>query len=75
MGARHTFQRHLPVRNPAPLRIICASFHSNLSSRLTPLFQYVGIRSRRVPHDAPEKDDHGDIDFYSHRPRTGSGHE
>ena len=42
---------------PRPSRIICAPFHSNLLSRLTPLFQYVGIRSRRIPHDASEKDD------------------
>ncbi len=37
---------------------IYASLKSGLLPRLTPLFQYVG-----VPHEAPEKQDFGDVDF------------
>jgi hypothetical protein len=51
---------------------VYASLKSSLLLRLTPLFQYVG-----VPHEAPEKVDHGDVDFIvacPHNP-TPIGHE
>ncbi|KAH9065408.1 hypothetical protein EDB87DRAFT_1555475 [Lactarius vividus] len=58
-----TFPRLAPV--------IYASSKSSLLSRLTPLFQYVG-----VPHEAPEKQDYGDIDFVVACPNdTSVGHE
>ena len=70
----HGSQRHLPASLAHHIRLI--SFQPFTESRLTPLFQYVGIRSRRISHDAPEKDDHwhGDIDFIVACPRTGCGH-
>jgi hypothetical protein len=49
---------------------IYASLKSDLLSCLTPLFQYVG-----VPHEAPEKRDHGDIDFIAACPHAAIGHE
>jgi|SRR6266850_1124095 len=49
---------------------IYASLKSDLLSRLIPLFQYVG-----VPHEAPEKQDHGDIDFIAACPHAAIGHE
>lgn len=47
-----------------------ASLKSNLLPRLTPLFQHVG-----VPHEAPEKQDHGDIDIIVAGPHAAVGHE
>ena len=51
---------------------VYASVKSSLLPRLTPLFQYVG-----VPREAPEKQDHGDVDFIVACPHTpaASGHE
>ncbi|KAI9443224.1 hypothetical protein H4582DRAFT_1169908 [Lactarius indigo] len=49
---------------------IYASLESSLLPRLTPLFQYVG-----VPHEAPEKQDYGDIDFVVACPSASIGHE
>jgi hypothetical protein len=49
---------------------VYASLKSTLLPRLTPLFQYVG-----VPHEAPEKVDHGDVDFIVACPLTDIGHE
>ena len=51
--------------------LIYASLKSTLLPRLTPLFQHVG-----VPHEAPEKEDHGDVDFIVTGPLTTPiGHE
>src|ERR1700751_5745707 len=51
-----------------------AALKSALLPRLTPLFQHVG-----VPHEAPEKQDHGDVDFIVACPCGGGativGHE
>lgn len=49
---------------------VYASVKSSLLLRLTPLFQYVG-----VPHEAPEKQDYGDVDFVVAGPHAGIGHE
>jgi hypothetical protein len=49
---------------------VYTSLKSSLLPRLTPLFQYVG-----VPHEAPEKQDHGDVDFIVACPHTPIGHE
>jgi hypothetical protein len=51
---------------------VYASLKSSLLPRLTPLFQYVD-----VPREAPEKQDHGDVDFIVACPHTSasSGHE
>jgi len=52
---------------------IYATLKSALLPRLTPLFQHVG-----VPHEAPEKQDHGDVDFIVACPRADAaivGHE
>lgn len=49
---------------------VYTSLKSDLLPRLIPLFQYVG-----VPHEAPEKQDHGDIDFIVAYPHAAVGHE
>jgi hypothetical protein len=48
---------------------VYTSLKSSLLLRLVPLFQYVG-----VPHEAPEKQDHGDIDFVVACPNAAIGH-
>ncbi|KAI9465486.1 hypothetical protein BJY52DRAFT_1220717 [Lactarius psammicola] len=49
---------------------VYASLKSSLLPRLTPLFKYVG-----VPHEAPEKQDYGDVDFVVACPSLAVGHE
>ncbi len=48
--------------------IVYATLKASLHPRLTPLFQYVG-----VPHEAPEKQDHGDVDFVVACPKAAVG--
>ena len=48
---------------------VYTSLKSSLFPRLVPLFQYVG-----VPHEAPEKQDHGDLDFVVACPNGAIGH-
>lgn len=70
MGGK-AFLSHLPNATfPRLSPHIYASLKSTLLPRLTPLFQYVG-----VPHEAPEKEDHGDVDFIVACPLTAVGHE
>lgn len=70
MGGK-AFLSHLPnAAFPRLSPLIYASLKSTLLPRLTPLFQYVG-----VPHEAPEKQDHGDVDFIVACPLTAIGHE
>jgi len=58
MGGK-AFLSHLPHATfPRLSPATYASLKSSLLPRLTPLFQHVG-----VPHEAPEKQDHGDVDF------------
>jgi hypothetical protein len=70
MGGK-AFLSHLP--NATFPRLSPATYtalKSSLLPRLIPLFQYVGI-----PHEAPEKQDHGDIDFVVACPHTAAiGH-
>jgi hypothetical protein len=49
---------------------VYTSLKSSLLPHLTTLFQYVG-----VPHEAPEKQDYGDVDFIVACPLTAVGHE
>ncbi|KAF8270788.1 hypothetical protein EI94DRAFT_1698548 [Lactarius quietus] len=49
---------------------VYASIKASLLPRLTPLFQHVG-----VPHEAPEKQDHGDVDFVVACPNGTIGHK
>lgn len=71
MGGK-AFISHIPNATfPRLSPLIYASLKSTLLPRLTPLFQYVG-----VPHEAPEKEDHGDVDFIVACPLTTAiGHE
>ena len=70
MGGK-AFLSHLPGATfPRLSPLVYASLKSTLLPRLTPLFQYVGI-----PHEAPEKEDHGDVDFIVACPLTPIGHE
>ncbi|KAF8478163.1 hypothetical protein DFH94DRAFT_82836 [Russula ochroleuca] len=70
MGGK-AFLSHLPDATfPRLPPLLYASLKSSLLPRLTPLFQYVDI-----PHEAPEKEDHGDIDFIVACPHTAVGHE
>ena len=70
MGGK-AFLSHLPNATfPRLSPLIYASLKSTLLPRLTPLFQYVG-----VPYEAPEKEDHGDVDFIVACPLTAVGHE
>lgn len=70
MGGK-AFNSHLPDATfPRLSPILYASLKSSLFPRLTPLFQYVD-----VPHEAPEKEDHGDVDFVVACPHTAVGHE
>ena len=65
MGGK-AFLSHIPNATfPRLSPRIYASLKSTLLPRLTPLFQYVG-----VPHEAPEKEDHGDVDFIVACPLT-----
>jgi hypothetical protein len=67
----NAFRSHLPNATfPRLSPLVYASLKSTLLPRLTPLFQYVG-----VPHEAPEKEDHGDVDFIVACPLTTIGHE
>jgi len=50
--------------------IVYTSLKSTLLPRLTPHFQHVG-----VPHEAPEKQDYGDVDFVVACPNAAIGHE
>lgn len=62
---------HLPNATfPRLSPVIYTTVKAGLLSRLTPLFQYAG-----VPHEAPEKQDHGDVDFIVACPRAVAGHE
>ena len=49
---------------------VYASLKSTLLPRLTPLFQYIS-----VPHEAPEKQDYGDVDFVVACPNAVIGHK
>lgn len=49
---------------------VYTSLKSSLLPHLTTLFQYVG-----VPHEAPEKQDYGDVDFIVACPLTAVEHE
>ncbi|KAF8500982.1 hypothetical protein F5888DRAFT_1609856 [Russula emetica] len=70
MGGK-AFRSHLPNATfPRLSPLVYASLKSTLLPRLTPLFQYVG-----VPHEAPEKEDHGDVDFIVACPLNDIGHE
>src|SRR5712692_10325214 len=70
MGGK-AFLSHLPSATfPRLSPLVYASLKSSLLPRLAPLFQHVG-----VPHEAPEKKDHGDVDFIVACPRTAIGHE
>ena len=70
MGGK-AFRSHLPNATfPRLSPLVYASLKSTLLPRLIPLFQYVGI-----PHEAPEKEDHGDVDFIVACPLTTIGHE
>ena len=70
MGGK-AFLSHLPGATfPRLSPAIYASLKSSLLPRLTPFFQYVG-----VPHEAPEKQDYGDIDFIVAYPHVAIGHE
>ncbi len=72
MGGK-AFLSHLPNTTfPRLSPLIYASLKSSLLPRLTPLFEHVG-----VPHEAPEKEDHGDVDFIVACPchSTAIGHE
>ena len=48
---------------------VYASLKSSLLPRLTALFQFIG-----VPREAPEKQDHGDLDFVVACPNGDIGH-
>jgi hypothetical protein len=70
MGGK-AFLSHLPDATfPRLSPLVYAALKSGLFPRLTPLFQYVDI-----PHEAPEKEDHGDIDFIVACPHAAVGHE
>lgn len=71
MGGK-AFLSHIPSATfPRLSPLIYASLKSILLPRLTHLFQFVG-----VPHEAPEKEDHGDVDFIVACPITAAiGHE
>jgi len=70
MGGK-AFLSHLPDATfPRLSPATYASLKSSLLPRLTPLFQHAG-----VPHEAPEKQDHGDIDIIVAGPHAAVGHE
>ena len=70
MGGK-AFLLHLPDATfPRLSPATYASLKSGLLPRLTPLFQHVG-----VPQEAPEKQDHGDVDFIVACPHAAVGHE
>jgi len=70
MGGK-AFVSHLPDATfPRLSPVIYASLKASLLPRLTPLFQHVG-----VPREAPEKQDHGDVDFIVACPRAAIGLE
>jgi hypothetical protein len=58
MGGKAFLSRLPDVTFPRLSPLTYAALKSSLLPRLIPLFQHVG-----VPHEAPEKQDHGDIDF------------
>jgi hypothetical protein len=58
MGGKAFLSRIPNATFPRLSPLIYASLKATLLPRLTPLFQHVG-----VPHEAPEKEDHGDVDF------------
>ncbi|KAI0004510.1 hypothetical protein BJV74DRAFT_807758 [Russula compacta] len=72
MGGRaFVSHAHLPNATfPRLSPVIYALIKASLLPRLTPLFQCVG-----VPHEAPEKQDHGDVDFIVACPRAVVRHE
>jgi hypothetical protein len=70
MGGKAFLSRLPNATFPRLSPTIYASVKSTLLPRLTLLFQHVG-----VPHEAPEKEDHGDVDFVVACPYTAIGHE
>ncbi|KAI9460045.1 hypothetical protein F5148DRAFT_274148 [Russula earlei] len=70
MGGKAFVSRLPHATFPRLSPAIYASLKSTLLPRLAPLFEYVD-----VPHEAPEKRDHGDVDFIVARPRAAVGHQ